>query len=228
MALNLAVKPQKSVSTIMLLMPVAYFVVLLVVSYFVVKAGYAKIKSLRASIASAKKVESVLAEKESILKTVSANISYYVLPVSIALPEKNPALYLISQIRSLSEQNATDLQEFKLGSAGQGQDSQLNLSLSLRGDYPNVISLLNGLETLAPILSLNKVEMSLSGSVVNADMVVGSYWSAYPDKLPSVTDPIQELTKTNNETLKKVVQLTPPFFTTLTPTEPYGRQNPFF
>ena len=228
MAINLAVKTQKPTSSIVLLIPIAYLIILFTISYFVIKTGYSKIKSQRALIANAKKMEAVLLEKESSLKAISSEISQYVSPVSIALPDKNPALFLISQIKGLSDQSSTSMTDFKIGGGSAGTEPKIRLSYKLTGPYSNIISFFKASETIAPIVSLQKLEMSILNDIANVDVSMDSYWSEYPEKIPSLTDPISKLSSSNYEALDKVIGLTPPFFTSLSPTGPTLRQNPFF
>ena len=229
MKVNIGLNKNKSMGKITLLVvPFLYFFILLLISYFVGKTGYAKIKSQRKDVISAKKTENILVEKEAELKTIK-EISNYIKPVSIALPDKNPALILISQIKYLSNLNDLNLGDFKIGSmAGDEANSKLNLSFSLSGSYLNVFSFLTGTKTLLPILTLQKAEFGFQEDMASAEIILNSFWAPYPEKLPPVTEPILKLTDDNINTLGRVSVFTPPVFSTLNPSGPIQRANPFF
>ena len=210
-----------------LLVPVIWLVVLVTVSYFVGNTGYAKIKSQRQAVVSAKKTENIMVEKEAEIKN-SKQYSLYVQPVSLALPDKNPTLILISVLRNMATSATIAMNNLRLSAGAEVSGAkQVNITFSAAGSYTNIMSLLKSSKTAAPLLTLQKVEFSILGDSMTGDFTFSSFYSAYPEKLPSVTEPISKLSAQNIETLKAVSNFTPPVFTKIPPAGPYERANPF-
>jgi len=229
MPINIGIEKNQSLGKIsVLVIYFFWFFLLVLISYFVGKAGYSKIQSQRSAVVSARKTENVLVEKESELKS-STKIYTYVKQVSIALPDKNPALVLISQIRNLSSLNVSTLEDLRIGGmAGTEVVSKVNISFSLNGRYPDLMSFLKDTKTLSPLLTIQKVDFSNLEDVALVDVILNSYWSPYPEKLPPITEPILKFTTEDLNILGQVSGNTTPVFSTLTPLAPFPRENPFF
>jgi Tfp pilus assembly protein PilO len=213
-----------------LLLPIIYIVILVSISYFAIKTGYDKITSQRRSISSAKQVEKVLGEKESVLQEAQAETTDFVNAAAIALPERNPSLAVISQIKSLIGTEGVALSDLKLGSSI-GTDvtgaSSVNISFSISGDAIQVFDFVRSTATVAPILRIESADISFVESQANLDARARSYWAPFPEKLPSITEPINKLTDAEYKILRDLSGLNPPQFTELSPTGTTGRTNPF-
>ncbi|OGM09016.1 hypothetical protein A2W13_00560 [Candidatus Woesebacteria bacterium RBG_16_36_11] len=229
MPINIGIEKNQSLGKISgLIVPFIWFFVLIIISYFVAKAGYAKIQSQRAAVVSARKTENVLVEKESELNR-NRQVYSYVKPVSIALPDRNPALVLISQIRNLSALNVSTLTDLRIGGmAGADTISKVSISFSLNGSYADLMSFLKDTKSVSPLLTIQKVDFSSLDAMALVDVILSSYWSPYPEKLPPITEPIQKFTNEDLNILGQVSGNTLPVFSTLTPLAPFPRENPFF
>ena len=226
--LNITTKQNASLDKMSyLLVPFLWFAILIVVSYFVAKTGISKIQSQRQQVVSAKRTETILADKEKEIKGVR-NYEMYVQPVSVALPNKNPALILISVMRDMSTLYNVTVTDLRFGSGG-GRSGfpQVSIGFGMVGTYNDFISFLDATKTTSPLLTLESVEFSILEDNTSGEVNLNSYYSDYPDKLPAITEPIKKLTPENINTLKSVYSFKPPVFNEIPPSGPYGRTNPF-
>ena len=212
-----------------LLLPSVYLAILLVMSAVVLKAGFDRISIQRRNLEKAEVVENSLTEKVVVLEEAEGQISNYIGPLTLALPEKNPSLVLVSQINSLANDKDIRVEELSFGRAAVPTAERENVSLSFlaAGNILEMIGFLKATEKIAPILTLEKVEISGQTAVVAADITLKTYWAGFPETLPPITDPIEKISQRDLKVVEGAVELTPPVFEEFTPAGPYERVNPF-
>lgn len=212
-------------------MVVAIMPLIIVIILFVIvgKFGIAKVIGVRAEIASAQETERTLTQKLSILQTLSPDITLKANLVASALPEGNPTLAVISQLKVLAASQGVVLSSVK-SLAGVQNSSDLNattVSFSLVGLKPQVFAFLNEIPKIAPITIVDKIRVTGNVGSITADISVKSYWADFPKTIPSVTDPITDLTASDKDVLNKVSGLTQPTFIKVTPSQEGVNPNPF-
>jgi len=106
-------------------------------------------------------------------------------------------------------------------------NSALSVSFKVSGTLGQITSLLKAIRNVAPIMTLDGVELSDSGGISLADISIKSYWASFPDKIPSITQPIKKFTKEDLDVLLSLSKLTSPGFSNLSPQSPSGRKDPF-
>ena len=213
-----------SPDTRILLLPVLYLVILIIVLIISLRIGYTKIKSQKVSLASLKKMENVLKEKEATLREFQDMASKYVTDANVALPQKNPILFVISQMKNLSNEKLLVLENFSLG---KGTSESIKVSFSIYGDLEQLVSFTRDTQNLSPVTTLNQVKIAFADEMATFDTSLNTFWAPYPEKIPSVSEPIVKLTSEENETLKSLSSLIPPAFSVTSPTGPYPRVSPF-
>lgn len=210
------------------LVPLGLLVVLIILSVLAVKIGFSRIGAQREELSAARKNESILSQKESVLSSVQGTIPTYVKTVAASLPEKNPALSMTSQLRSLALTNQLILENIKVGSSvTTGELSAVDISFSLEGAVPQVVSYLNSIKDMAPVSTVEKAKINQSSLGTRADVTVKVYFSPFPTKLPSLTEPVKELSQEEKGTLLKLSALSLPIFTELQAQPGTLRENPF-
>jgi hypothetical protein len=207
-------------------LPLILSVVLLII---VGNYGVGRVTELRKQIAQAKQDKTLLTQKLETLRKVSAIVSSGSQTAAAALPDKNPALLTVSQLKNLASQNLLSLAKLK---AGGGTDltvgiSAVDITFDVVGTRQSIISFLEGVEKFAPITLVSKVTLFESAGQSQATITVTGFWADLPKTIPAVNGQINELTSTENSTLGKINSLTQPQFMELPADNRGGRQNPF-
>lgn len=218
-----------SADTRVIILPGIYLLVLVVLYYIVVKTGLEKFAVQRRDLQNSKKIEATLLDKYNTLSQAQSQIEPFLTPSTYALPEKNPALMIIGQLRNQTETKGVSMEDFKIGStlASGKEVSELTVGFQTTGDFFQTMEFLNGLKDVSPIITVEKLRLSFISGVVSAEVSLKSYWSDFPQELPSVTDPIAKITEDEYTALQLTANLIQPTFTSLSPSGPYFRSSPF-
>lgn len=209
--------------------PIVILLVLIVLSAISYKIAFSKLSAQREELTTAKNVEKVLINKEAVLSQIQGEVSSYVDAAALAVPSQNPALAMISQLKNLALNKSVILSSIKGGSESTTQSSLLSADITLGIEGPSIaiIDYLKAINTLAPLSTLDRVKINQSGGSARAEAMVRTYFSAFPTKLPAMTEPIKELTAEEKDLLTKLSQLTAPTFINLIPQTPVVRESPF-
>lgn len=211
-----------------ILIPSVYFLVSIILFIFGLRTGIAKISEQSSTLNEARKTQGVLQQKESLLRQIETEVSSQVDVLANVVPEKNPALIMISQIKNLALVSGVTITTFKIGAQNDaGMVSFVDLSYDADGALTSIIPFLNTVKTLAPISTIDTAKINQQGGVASANVRIRVYFAGYPTILPSLTEAVNELTDEEEGLLDTLSGLTLPVFSTLTPQEPTVRENPF-
>lgn len=216
-----------SVSTLAL--PLLYVLILVIVSYFAFDTGISKIQTQKKNLKKNREIESVLSEKEQVLSDATGVITPYVNYSTLALPDYNPSLFVLSQIKEMARSenaNIGDLSFSGFNTAEKGISS-IKFTMDVSGERRDVIDFIRTTMLVAPIIKLDTVELNLKDERADASLLAQSYWKVLPTELGKITNPIEKLTSEEVEVLEATTQLKPPIFDDVTPSGPYVRSNPF-
>lgn len=213
-----------------ILLPLLSLIALLLLFVFSVRTGISKIQVLQSNINSQKGVENTLRQKEELLKSVEESVSDQTAAVNSALPGKNPVLLTMYQVRSLGLDGLIRLSGSKVGTTGTKESSldAIGMTFNIQGQIEDVLKSINKLKLITPLTVIDKVEFQIDGYNASADVSISSYWSPLPEKIPSLTQPVSDITQEEKDILSSLLSLTqPPFGDELLPQEPAERDNPF-
>ena len=213
-----------------ILLPLLSLIALLLLFVFSVRTGISKIQVLQSNINSQKGVENTLKQKEELLKSVEESVSDQTAAVNSALPGKNPVLLTMYQVRSLGLDGLVRLSGSKVGTTGTKESSldAIGMTFNIQGQIEDVLKSINKLKLITPLTVIDKVEFQIDGYNASADVSISSYWSPLPEKIPSLTQPVSDITQEEKDILSSLLSLTqPPFGSVLLPQEPAERDNPF-
>ena len=192
------------------------------------KIGLGKIADQNKKIKTIGKNIIVLEKKQSTLAQVKATLQDDIQFFSLALPDSNPSLSIIYQIRNFSAKNALLFQNIKSGSEGKEKDySNVDLNFDLSGDLYGIFSFVKTTESFAPIVSVEKIKITQSGGVYMGSVTLRGYWADFPKKIPAIAQPISDFSDEEVEVILKISQLSIPPFSNLFPTTSPERINPF-
>lgn len=216
-------------------LPALLLIALLFLFVFSLKIGISKIFVLQESVNSQKNIELVLRQKEELLTSVNENISDQTNIAGIALPERNPVLLSMYWIKYLGMDGLVKLSNIKVGSGNTDQAglNKISISFNIEGQIADVLNGISQLKNVAPLIVVDKVDLQIvsvapiEGSSANASVGVSSFWSPFPDKIPSLTQPLRDITSEEKDILASLLSLARPPFAQLLPQEPTETEDPF-
>lgn len=211
------------------LFPLGAFLLLSVLFFLCLKQGFAKVSEINRKISDVEKKVAILTQKENLLYQLTTGVSSQTNLASVVLPNYNPALLVINQIRNQALINGLMVENIKVGAMGKekGDIFRVEISFETEGPLVSLISLAKALKQIAPLSAIEAIDLKIGGQIALAKIKIKSYWSDFPVKMPSVSDQVADLTEAENELLGNLAKLTLPSFSSLIPVLPAQRDNPF-
>ena len=212
-----------------LIAPIIFFVLITALTLFGFKAGLAKILELRTTLAETNIKENILKEKAGVLGSLQDSFDLQANPAVASIPEKNPALFALSQLKNLAQTKGIFLANIKVGLGANELTgiSPVDISFDVEGNLSQVLDFTGSIKTITPLTRVTGVEFGFIEARVRATVSVKTYWAPYPIKIPSLVDPAAPLSADEKEILLKISQLSRPSFINLLPSSPTEVPNPF-
>ncbi|OGM28431.1 hypothetical protein A2962_04720 [Candidatus Woesebacteria bacterium RIFCSPLOWO2_01_FULL_39_61] len=214
-----------------LLGPISVLLGVIILFVIILNNGYSQIKTQLSTLKTTRNSENQLQTKLDKLKDIPPGILDNSSDVIVVLPYKNPGILIISQMRLYANNNSLSLSKIELKNASKTNDQLAKMQLSGEFDIPNFLSAVNFLKNMissAPISTLDELTIKLSqAGALEGELKTSAYWADLPTQLPPLNEPFRELTKEEQDLLTKVANFSQPEFTTLPPTTPGQRENPF-
>lgn len=200
--------------------------VLLFVSY---KILFPRIQNEKSDLAKNKQDEQVLTKKQQVLSSFSSEASSYVGSSVVAVPEKNSALIMISQIKKIVQVRLLAMNNLQIGSLVPEKNGlyKVQLQFDLDGDLLQSTAFIKDVENVAPIANINKIKVSQTSGTSRMTVSINVYSAPYPKTLPAITEAESDFTDKEKATLAKLTNLVQPAFSEVTPNSPQQRPNPF-
>lgn len=201
----------------------------ILISFFAVPFGISQVTGIRGKISQEGVNQNVLSQKLDTLTTVGEAASAQSSIVTIAVPDSNPALITLSQMRTLAVANGLAISGVKGGAETKDKSglSRVDISFDVNGPRPQIFAFLAAVNNISPITVVSKIKMNESGGNALANVTVRSFWSSFPTKLPAVTEPESGLTADEKSTVTKVSALKQPIFSEVPASDVLGRSDPF-
>lgn len=210
------------------LFPTLTLIGLVVLFVFVFKVGFSQIRIQSLKIVSLSKEENLLFAKESLLREIQEAALSQAEVATRALPEKNPVISMISQLKNLAAEKGILLANLKVGN--QSKDSQLSrilLDFDAEGSFLAVLGFVKSIENLSPISSIEKMKIVNSSGFTRASVSLRVYWSPFPTQIPSVAEPVRELSQEEKDLIIALAQLRQEQAIQVTALPPSARVDPF-
>lgn len=209
--------------------PALAILIVLILFAFTYRGLSGKLSSEKAQLDMAKKVEDDLALKQQVLTQLQGEVLGLVGSTVLAVPEKNSALMMVSQIKSQASQRLLTISDVAIGSTLELTKGvqRIQLQFDVEGDVAQIMDFLNSLTITAPLSVLEKVNLANTGDTVRATVALSVYAAPLPASLPSLTEPLKELSEDETNLLNTLGQLISPPFLEVTPQTPTTRANPF-
>jgi hypothetical protein len=208
-----------------------FSIVLIIIVIFV---GLTRIPLQLEKLKSDKVVETSLNEKLSVLQQVETGVLEKSSLSLIALPDKNPAPFTISILKTFAEERAIIIDNIKVGkvTGAQGDTDGIKIIMNAKSDggVLPIGEFIQDISEALPISTVDVVKISKvlddpSGASFKLELV--SYWADLPEQIPPISEPIQQLSQNENSLLENLSNLKQPEFTVLAPSESKERETPF-
>ncbi len=212
-----------------MLVPLALLLAMIAMAAVVFKVGVNRISSQRSGLQNATKNETILSQKQQVLQTLESNILSYADAAIVAMPDKNPSLIALSQLKVLAERNTVILSNIEVGGKIKDKSgtSKTIVSFEIEGTLAGVLDYLISTKSFAPLSIIDRVEIAQAGGVIRASVDLAVYWVPLPTKLPPISEPVRELTASETNLITELSNLEQPLFIQVVPTDPSGRADPF-
>lgn len=207
----------------------APFFIVLVLIIITAKFGLGKVFDQNLEVKKLTLEKTTLNQKIKILSSLTDSTEFRTTSAAIALPELNPSLTVVSQLKSLALQNGIILLGIKAGAETKDTSGLLRVDISFEidGAKPLIINFIKEVSNIAPITLLDKVKIADSGELTRADISVKSFWSPFPKTISGVTESVNDLTEQEVQVLTEIENLTMPEFVVNSTTIENARENPF-
>jgi len=207
-------------------LPLTVIIILFVI---VGNFGFGKITELRNQITASQSDQKILTQKLDVLRNVSTNGTQISNFAVSALPDSNPSLAVMSQIKTIAGSHNLIISDIK--ATGPTIDpsglSSVTTSFNVSGSREQMESFVNSVGSFAPITIVTKIKLSEDspGSAL-ANLSVKSFWAPFPTKIPAITEVISDLTPDEQQMLQDISSLNQPVFIQL-PASGGGKSDPF-
>jgi hypothetical protein len=146
-----------------------------------------------------------------------------------AVPDDNPAVSAISQIKSRTIAAGMPTNTIKVGNAvKEGTVDQVTIDFEVDGDISVILAIISNLPNTAPLGVVEKI--TLTESVAPNYKAIISYktfWSELPSVVPSVETSIKAFAGDDAKIIQKLRSLEVPQVTNFQPQPGVARDNPF-
>lgn len=212
-----------------MMVPIILITVLIILSVLVVKIGISKVNSQREKLAAAQRNETIFKQKQEVLQEIQGEVLSLADLSASAVPNKNPALAVISQLKNLASSRSVELSNLQVGSKGGAEEgmSRVEIGFDVEGDFSSVLDFLQDTSKIAPISQIEKIKISQAVGATRASTTLVSFWAPFPEKLPPLTEPAKDLSAEELGLIRRLSELTPPTFLEMTPSAPSARADPF-
>lgn len=214
----------------LLLFPIILIGSLGVLFVVLVQNGYHKITTELDQLENSRKTESLLIQKLNSLRSIDQSVLDKADATLLALPERNPANFLLAQVNKLGEEKGVSYSKIRSTSrvkaAKEIQNAKISLSANT-SDIKIVVDYLKALRMVLPIASIEKAEIDRKDEIVTTSIELNIFWSDLPTTLPPITEPIRALRSDEQELLTEISSYERPEFLILEASQPVDRDNPF-
>jgi len=190
-----------------------------------------RINSIRAEMRRLESSNSVLAQRADTLQSVPFEITDSVTLASQALPPDTPAILATQQLKLLASEFEVSLERFTV-TTRKGRDGEelmsSDINFEVSGEFQNLWNFLNSFGDLVPIINIGSIAVSSSQTVATAVVRLQAFSAPFPETLPSITEPIVDLSSAERDTLEFISSFRQPVVRSIPPAPPdQNRVNPF-
>jgi hypothetical protein len=215
------------------LLPVGVIVAILVLGVVVANFLLSKVSSTLAFTHEQETQNQVLKDRLSTLQELSEGIRTSVNIAALAIPDQNPSVLIVSQLKSIAGTYDIVLSNLTINALGlEGTDGQVvtyDVAFEAAApDYESVSLFIDNLSKVTPLVNLSSLEITTATGAVSAEVKLIGFSSPFPSALPALDAPISGLTPEETDVLNTVGSFVHPnVIDQVAPQEFTPREDPF-
>lgn len=211
--------------------PTLTVVAISVLFFYLINFSYPIITGKLTEISEGKKTENTLSERVELLKIFREGIlDDKSEEIYTVLPDENSSAVLISQFKEDLDRESLRLSSVEVVGEKEGTEifkMKVVYKFST-DDFNKPLSVALALKETAPLTTVDKIKAAKDvNNSINAEVTTSIYWSALPDKLPSLTEPVVKISEEDQQVLDRVLRYRYPRENKLNPEINNLRNNPF-
>lgn len=212
-----------------LVKPLSILFVLMVLIVAIGVFGYKQVVAVTQKVAELKTIQLKLHTKLDILENVKVTLDENINFIDLVLPRKSSVLYGLAQIKKLAAINSIIVSNIKAGSAILEDNgiSKYSINFEAEGNDDDIQEFLSAFFKALPIMTLNKIKIDKIEGITRTSVTMNIYSADLPDKIPAVTESVNELSERDLSILKELIEYTQPDFFDPKPSQTIEKEDPF-
>jgi hypothetical protein len=210
-----------------LIVPIGTILVLVLLIIFGGQFMWGQISQLRTQLKLSRSDEAKLSQKLNVLRNFEVRGALSSESLSHSLPEANPTVSAISQIKNIANQNGVFISDFGVGKGINSEVSYVDINFDAQAQILPLVTMFTDLLKSAPLGSINKVEIVQNGDIAVSNVSYRVYYSELPKTLPTILEQLTEFTTEDAEIIDKLITLIPPIFVEVPAQGSSPNSNPF-
>jgi hypothetical protein len=194
--------------------PIVFLLALVLLTVFVIKTGFTQVTRVREKLVESKRQQVVLTTKLETLQNGQEAFEQFSDLSVVVTPEKSPAAIVSSSLKSLAAELGVTITGMNLKTQEIPDSKLLRLAseISVKGELKQLLIFLIGLHYSLPISRIVEVTVNEEGDLATADLIRSSFYSPFPETLPTLTSPISDLSDEEKEQLNFFAKYRQPDF----------------
>ena len=212
-----------------LIKPVAILTTTVILFVIVSLIGFKNLRAYVDKINENKATQKSLSQKVSTLETVSQILPGDITFLDIVLPNRGVVLYGLSQVKTQAIKFNLAISNLKTGGVSPESGGVLKASIGFEvtGNEKDIYNFLQSFNKLLPLMNVNRVNLTKVNDITNASITLNIYSAELPQKIPSVTGTVTELSQKDINLLGELTTYSLPQFVEPTVTNIPQKEDPF-
>lgn len=186
--------------------PAVVTVAMVVLSLFAVNIFWNRIADIRAEIGTDSSQKEILEGRLSTLQGVIVEAEESSGLLSFALPQSNPAIFIISHLNLLSSDLGISLENMSLTTRQINPEAEevfnkVNIDFDASGDSKSIYEFITSLSRIIPLVNIEDLKIDSRDERITAGLRLTSFYAPLPTQLPPITSPLSEFTDQEKSTI---------------------------
>lgn len=210
-----------------LVVPFLVIAIIFVLTLTLGRLMFDNLDKVRSNIETQRQNNEILTSKQELLGTLSQTDLQSQAQNSLnAVPGGSPSLFALSTIRETAISRGLSIVDMHVSTGS--APNQVELSVTLEGGIIPTLLFIADTKAVTPLMRVSKLEFGGKDEIIpKAHLTIAASWAPIPKSLGKPEDPLEGLTSSETEVLKKLNQLNQPTGGQFVPEQGTGRQNPF-
>ena len=200
---------------------VSIFIIVTILLFISLFFGIRQVNFLNSQISESRKLELILNNKVTILKSVDNKLYADMNVIDIALPSSSAVLFAVNQIRLQASRNSISLGNM-ISLKPVLLDNQITknpIEVEVTGELSDVYNFIESFSNSLPLMDVVSVKFDKSKTPLLVLLSINVYSTELPKTIPSVIGAVKELTDEEIKLMSDLLKYNLPEFTNLKPLE---------